>query len=153
MIGYPITYGDSLEEGNGYTSEAIVKKTKEYWSDEENKLNFNLGYRHGLFVFGLFSIFLTSRAAFAANPEGVPGDNCPVEPGPSPDTGPKPGPSTPTGPKPGSLATVPTADRGAFGAGVLAICNIAMQTGAYWVGFVCAAGFIVAVSMANLARE
>ena len=57
--------------------------------------------------------------------------------------GPGPNPA-----KAGSLANVPTPDRGAFGAGALGICAIVMKSGAYWVGFVCAAAVIIGARMA-----
>ena len=136
---FPYTYGDNLEEGNGFTSEAIVRKTKEYWSDEENQMNFNQGYRLGLLVFGFASLFLTSKAAFASDSKGVPDGNSGGQnscPAPSPGK-----------PKP------PTSDRGTFGASVLGICSVAMSTGAYWVGFICAASFIIGVRMSIIANQ
>lgn len=139
MIGYPVTYGDTLEEGNGFTSETVITEISEYWSNEINQRSFNKGYRLGLFVFGASSIFLTSKAAFASDSGVLPanngGGNCPAET-------PAPGPG-----KPGNLAQVPTADRGALGASALGICGSAMKSGAYWVGFVCAAAVIVGVRM------
>ena len=137
MIGYPFTYGDILEEGSGFTSETVVNEISEYWSDEINQTNFNRGYRLGLLVFGASSLFLTSKAAFASDSGGLPasdgGSSCPA-----------PGAAKP---KPGSLASVPTVDRGAYGASALGICGIAMKTGAYWIGFVCAAAVIVGARM------
>ena len=142
MIGYPFTYGDILEEGSGFTSETVVNEISEYWSDEINRTNFNRGYRLGLLVFGASSLFLTSKAVFASDSVGLPasdgGGSCPA---------PKPAPGA-AKPKPGSLALVPTADRGAYGASALGICGIAMKTGAYWVGFVCAAAIIIGARMA-----
>ncbi len=124
MVGYPITYGDILEEGNGFTSEMVITEISEYWSNEKNQIN--KGYRLGLLVFG---VILTSRAAFASDSGVLPanngGGNCPAET-------PAPGPG-----KPGSLAQVPTAE-----------CGIAMKSGAYWVGFVYAAAVIVGVRIA-----
>ena len=164
MIGYPFTYGDILEEGSGFTSETVVNEISEYWSDEINQTNFNRGYRLGLLVFGASSLFLTSKAAFASDSGGLPASD-----GGSPAPGaakPKPGslasdsvglPASDGGsscpapgaakPKPGSLASVPTVDRGAYGASALGICGIAMKTGAYWIGFVCAAAVIVGARM------
>ena len=137
MIGYPFTYGDILEEGSGFTSETVVNEISEYWSDEINQTNFNRGYRLGLLVFGASSLFLTSKAAFASDSGRLPasdgGSSCPA-----------PGAAKP---KPGSLASVPTVDRGAYGASALGICGIAMKTGAYWIGFVCAAAVIVGARM------
>ena len=139
MIGYPFTYGDILEEGSGFTSETVVNEISEYWSDEINQTNFNRGYRLGLLVFGTSSLFLTSKAAFASDSEVLPasdgGANCPAP--------------EPAKPKPGSLAVIPNADRGAYGASALGICGIAMKTGAYWVGFVCAAAVIIGARMAS----
>ena len=56
MIGYPITYGNVLEENNSIT-DSFVK----YWSDETNRLNFYKGYKFGLLVFSLVSV---SKVAF-----------------------------------------------------------------------------------------
>jgi hypothetical protein len=143
MIGYPFTYGDILEEGSGFTSETVVNEISEYWSDEINQTNFNRGYQLGLLVFGTSSLFLTSKAAFASDsgvlPAGDGGANCPA-PGPAPEA---------AKPKPGSLGVIPSADRGTYGASALGICGIAMKTGAYWVGFVCAAAVIIGVRMAS----
>ena len=91
MIGYPITYGDSFEEGNGITSEMVITEISEYWSNEKNKINFNKGYKLGLLVFSASTIFLTSRAAFASD-SGTPpaknvnngGGECPIETSTSP---------------------------------------------------------------------
>ena len=58
MIGYPITYGDSLEEANSFTSEILIAKISDYCSNEENQINFNKGYKFGLLVFGIGSLFL-----------------------------------------------------------------------------------------------
>jgi hypothetical protein len=40
MIGYPITYGDILEEDNGFTSETVITEISEYWSNEEKSSEF-----------------------------------------------------------------------------------------------------------------
>jgi len=153
MIGYPITYGNILEEGNGFTSETVITEISEYWSNEKNQANFNRGYKFGLLVFGIGGVLLTSKAAFASDSGVLPANNgangvgsCPgTESTPSGIPGPGPGPA-----KPGGLANVPTTDRGAFGASALGICAIAMKSDAYWVGFVCAAAVIVGVSMASV---
>ena len=151
MIGYPITYGDILEKDNAFTSETILTGILEYWSNEENLANFNRGYKLGLLVFGISGVLLRSTTAFASDNGMLPANNgangvgsCPGTESPPSGT-PSPGPA-----KPGGLANVPTADRGAFGASALGICGIAMKSGAYWVGFVCAAAVIVGVRMAAI---
>lgn len=143
MIGYPVTYGDNLEEGNVFTSETVITEISEYWSNEKNQINFNKGYKLGLLVFSVSSILLTSRAAFASDSGVLPATNGATGGGNCPAQTPVPAPK-----KSGSLATVPTAERGAFGASALEICGIAMKSGAYWVGFVCAAAILVGVRMA-----
>ncbi len=146
MIGYSITYSDTLEKGNGFTSERVFTKILDYWSNEENIANFNRGYKFGLLVFGISGVFLSSTTVFASD-NGIQ----PINDGGlgsclgtgSPLSGtPGPGPA-----KPGGLANVPTADRGVFGVSALSICGIAMKSGAYWIGFVCAAAVIVGVHM------
>ena len=144
MIGYPITYGDILEKGNALTSETVLTGISDYWYNEENLANFNRGYKFGLLVFGISGVLLSSTIAFASdnganNVGSCPGTGSPPSVTPSPSPNPA---------KPGSLANIPTADRGAFGASALGICGIAMKSGAYWVGFVCAAAVIVGVRMA-----
>jgi hypothetical protein len=140
MIGYPITYGDRLEKGNGFTSESVLTGISEYWSNEENQGNFNKGYKFGLLVFGISGVLLSSTTVFASDNGVGPTNNGTNGVGSSPGTGspasgtPGPGPA-----KPGDLANVPTADRGAFGASALGLCATAMKSGAYWVGFVGAA--------------
>ena len=150
MIGYPITYGDSLEEGNSFTSEILITKISDYCSNEKNRINFNKGYNLGLLVFGIGSLVLASSPAFASDSEILPdssgtggGANCP-EPGPTP---------RPETAGTGSLARVPTAERGAFTASALGICGIAIKSGAYWIGFVCAAAVIVGVRMASIPAD
>ena len=65
-------------------------------------------------------------------------------------TVPAPGPAPEAAkPKLGSLAVIPSADRGAYGANGLGICGIAMKTGSYWVGFVCAAAVIIGARMVS----
>jgi hypothetical protein len=153
MIGYPITYGDTLEKSNGFTSETVLTGISEYWSNEENRANFNRGYKFGLLVFGISGVLVRSTAAFASDNGVLTTNNgangvgsCPGTGSPPSGTpGPGPGPA-----KPGGLANVPTADRGAFGASALGICAIAMKSGAYWVGFVCAAAVIIGVRMASV---
>lgn len=149
MIGYPITYGDISEKGNSFTSETVLTGVSEYWSDEKNLANFNRGYKFGLLLFSISGVLLSSTTAFASDNGVLPsnnnahgGDNCPAPPS---NTPPSPGQT-----KPGGLANVPTIDRGAFGASALGICGIAMKSGAYWVGFVCAAAVIVGVRMASV---
>lgn len=149
MIGYPITYGDTLETSNGFTSETVLTGISEYWSNEENIANFNRGYKFGLLVFGISGALLRSTAAFASDNGMLPTNNGSNGEGSCSGTGSPPS-GTPGPAKPGSLANVPTADRGAFGASALGICAIAMKSGAYWVGFVCAAAVIVGVRMASV---
>lgn len=63
---------------------------------------------------------------------------------------PTPGPAPKDAkPKLGSLTVIPSADPGAYGASALCICDIAMKTGAYWVGFVCSYAFIIGVCTAS----
>ena len=151
MIGYPLTYGDILEKGNGFTSETVLTGISDYWSDEKNLANFNRGYKFGLLFFGISGVLLSSTTAFASDIGVTPANNGANGGGscPPPQSG-TPGPSPAN---PGSLANVPTADRGAFGASALGICGVAMKSGAYWVGFVCAAAIIVAVRMANVPAD
>ena len=101
-----------------------------------------------MLVFGLGSLLLKYTAGFAPDNRALPTNNGNNDVGSCPETGspPSPGP-VPT--KPGSLSNVPTADRGTFGANALGICAIAMKSGAYWVGFVCATAVIVGVRMAS----
>jgi len=153
MIGYPITYGDTLEKSNGFTSETVLTGISEYWSNEENIANFNRGYKFGLLVFGISGVLLRSTAAFASDNGKLPANNGANGVASCPGTGSPPSGTPGTGPgpaKPGSLANVPTADRGAFGASALGICAIAMKSGAYWVGFVCDAAVIVGVRLASV---
>ena len=138
MLGFPITYGD---EDEGFTSEILINKLTEYWSNEKNQEVFVKGYRMGAVFFGLGFLFLVPKTAFASD---LPAKSCP--PGPS---DPASGSTAPT-PAPGSLANVPKGGRGAFGASVLGICGVAMSTGAYWIGFLCAGAVIIGVRMANM---
>ena len=148
MVGYPITYGDHLENGRGLTSETVLSGISEYWSNEENHTDFIKGYRFGLLVFSFSSILLRSTPVFASDNGMAPGNmgSCP-EAGSPPSETPVPSPGHTN---PGGLANVPTTDRGAYGASALGICGIAMKSGAYWVGFVCAAAVIVGVRMAAI---
>ena len=41
MIGYTISYDNNLEENCSLTSEKVVKKTKEYWSDKKDQTLLN----------------------------------------------------------------------------------------------------------------
>ena len=101
-------------------------------------------------MFGISGVLVRSTAAFASS-NGVLTDNGANGVGSCPGTGSPPSGTPGPGPaKPGGLANVPTADRGAFGASALGICAIAMKSGAYWVGFVCAAAVIVGVRMASV---
>nr|UKC63232.1 hypothetical protein [Haslea ostrearia] len=154
MIGYPITYGDTLEEVNSFTSEMFITEISEYWSNEKNKINFNKGYKLGLLVFGIGGLVLISRPAFASDSGVLPNNNGAGGGGSCPETGPTQSGTPAPGPgNTGSLAKVPTADRGAFGASALGICGIAMKSGAYWIGFVCAAAVIVGVRMAAIPAD
>ena len=36
MIGYPITYGDTLEKGTVFTSETVLTGISEYWSNDKS---------------------------------------------------------------------------------------------------------------------
>ena len=151
MISYPITYGDILEKGHGFTSETVLTGISEYWFNEKNLANFNRGYKFGLLVFGISVVLFKSTAAFASDNGVLPANNGANGEGSCPGTGSPPSVTPAPGPeKPGSLANVPTADRGAFGASALGICGIAMKSGAYWVGFLCAAAVIVGVRMGSV---
>ena len=95
MIGYPITYGDILEKGNGFTSETVMTKISDYWSDEKNLVNFNRGYKFGLLFFGIKGVLLSPTTAFASDNKVLPSnngahglDNCPA---PTSNTSPSPG--------------------------------------------------------------
>lgn len=156
MVGYPITYGDTLEEVNNFTSEMFLTEISEYCSNEKNQINFNKGYKLGLLVFGTYGLFLDSRPAFASDSGMVPGNsgtggkdscNCPAT-GSTPSGTPAPEPGNT-----GSLARVPTAERGACGAGALGLCSIAMKSYAYWVGFVCAAVVLAGMRMAAIPAD
>ena len=106
-----------------------------------------------LLFFGIASLLVSSTLAFAegegslstsgtANGAG----SCPgTGSGPSGAPAPTPGPATP-----GSLANVSTADRGMYTASALGIFGIAMKSGAFYVGFICAAAVLVAVHMAGV---
>ena len=156
MIGYPITYGDTSEEVNSFTSEMFITEISDYCSNEKNQINFNKGYKLGLLVFGTCGLLLASRPAFASDSGMLP-DNSGTGGGgvgSCPETG-----STSSGtPAPeavniGRLASVPTADRGAFGASALGICAVTIKSGAYWIGFICAAPVIVGVRMAAIPAD
>lgn len=133
MIGYPITYGDTLEEVNSFTSEMFITEISEYWSNEKNKINFNKGYKLGLLVFGIGGLVLISRPAFASDSGVLPNNNGAGGGGSCPETGPTQS-GTPA-PGPGNA---------------LGICGIAMKSGAYWIGFVCAAAVIVGVHIVGV---
>lgn len=162
MIGYPITYGDTLEEGNGFTSETLFTEISEYCSNEKTQENFCKGYKFGLLFFGVASLLVSSTPAFAeaegslttsGSNSGTVTNNgagsCPgAGSGPSSVPAPTPGPPTL-----GSLANVPTADRGVYAASALGICGIAMKTGAFYVGFICAAAVLVGVRMAGVSAN
>ena len=65
MIGYPVTYGDTLEEGNGFTSEILFTGISEYCSNEKTQENFCKGYKFGLLFFSISSLIVSSTPAFA----------------------------------------------------------------------------------------
>lgn len=65
MTGYPITYGDILEEGNGLTTETLFTKISEYASNEKTRENLYKGYKFGLLFFGVGSRLISSVPAFA----------------------------------------------------------------------------------------
>ena len=71
MIGYPITYGDTSEKSNGFTSERVLTRISEYFSNEKNRANFNKGYKFGLLVFGLANVPTSDRGAFGASALGI----------------------------------------------------------------------------------
>lgn len=73
MIGFPITYGDILDKSNGFTRETVVTEISDYWSNEENQVNFTRGYKFGLFIFGISGVILTSRVAVASDSRVQPG--------------------------------------------------------------------------------
>ena len=149
MIGYPITYDDTLEEGNGFTSETLFTGISEYCSSEKTQENFCKGYKFGLLFFSIASLIVSSTPAFAEGEGTVTNDgagNCPgAGSGPSGAPAPTPGVAAP-----GSLANVPTADRGVYTANALGICGIAMKSGAFYIGFICAAAVLVGVRMASV---
>ena len=60
MIGYPIMYGDTLEEGNGFTSETLFTRISEYCSNEKTQENFCKGYKFGLLFFGIATLLVSS---------------------------------------------------------------------------------------------
>ena len=157
MIGYPITYGDTLEEGNGFTSEILFTEISEYCSNEKTQENFCKGFKFGLLFFGVTSLLVSSTPAFAEGEGSLLTDgsnsgtvtnngagSCPgAGSGPSGVPAPTPGPPTPGSSR--SLANVPTSDRGVYAASALGIYSIAMKSGAYYIGFVCAAAVLVGV--------
>ena len=160
MVGFPITYGDTLEEVNGFTSETLFTGISEYCSNEKTQENFCKGYKFGLLVFGIASLLVSSTPAFAEGEGSLTtsdsnsgtvtnngASSCPgAGSGPSGAPAPTPGPAPP-----GSLANVPTADRGVYAASALGICGIAMKSGAFYIGFICAAAVLVGVRMAGVA--
>ena len=94
-------------------------------------------------MFGTRSLFLTSKAAFAADSGVLPASdmesNCPAA-GSVPEA---------AKPKPVSLAVIPIADQVTYWASALGISSLAIKTGSYWIGFVYAAAFIIGVRMAS----
>ena len=65
MIGYPITYDNTLEEGKGFTSETLFAGISEYCSSEKTQENFCEGYKFGLLFFSIASLLVSSTPAFA----------------------------------------------------------------------------------------
>ena len=65
MIGYPITQGGTLEEGNGFTSETLFTEISKYYSNEKTQENFCKGYKFGLLFFGVASLLVSPTPAFA----------------------------------------------------------------------------------------
>ena len=159
MIGYPIMYGDTLEEGNGFTSETLFTRISEYCSNEKTQENFCKGYKFGLLFFNISSLLVSSTPAFAdgkgsITPAGSTSGtvtNNGAGQLPAPGSGPSGAPASTPGPaRSGSLANVPTAERGVYGASALSICGIAMKSGAYYIGFICAAAVLVGVRMVGV---
>ena len=58
--------------------------------------------------------------------------------------------SAPDKPKPGSLATVSDIHWTEFITSTLVICGIAMSSGSFYVSFLCAAGFFIAMRLAYI---
>lgn len=151
MIGYPIMYGDTLEEGNGFTSETLFTGISEYCSNEKTQGNFCKGYKFGLLFFGIASLIVSSTPAFAEGEGSLTTSDTVTNNGAGSCPGAGSGPSGAPGPAtPGSLANVPTADRGVYTASALGICGIAMKSGAFYIGFICAAAVLVGVRMAGV---
>ena len=145
MLGYPITYGDTLEEGSGFTSETLLNEISKYCSSEKTRENFFKGYKFGLLFFGVASLLVSSTPAFAEGDDFLTTRGSGTVNNNAAGTCPVPSPA-----KPGGLANVSTADRGVSAASALGICGIAMKTGAFYVGFVCAGAIIVGVYIAGI---
>jgi len=62
MIGYPITYGDLLEEKNVFTTHVLETKVVDYWNNDRKSLFF-LGYKHGTLIFSATTGLLVNQPA------------------------------------------------------------------------------------------
>ena len=108
------TYGDSLEEGNGFTIETLFIRISEYCSNQKTQENFCKAYKFGLLFFGIASLLVSSRHAFAEGESSLTNSNNVTNnevgscsgAGSGPSGAPTPGPRTPK-----SLTNVPTADQ------------------------------------------
>ena len=115
IIGYPIIYGDTLEEGNGFTSETLFTRISEQCSNEKTQENFCKDQKFGLLVFGNASLVVSPTPAFAdvegsltTSGRNSEAGSCPgAGSGPLDAPAPTPGPATP-----GSLANIPSDDQG-----------------------------------------
>ena len=143
MIGYPIDYGNNPDSRNGFTSEVLAAEVNDYVDSVDEKCinNFKKGFTIGTLVFSATTMFTTVASAsdvydsLSGGPQTPPTGNdgsCP-NPTPSMNVG----------------GNVPTADRGAYAGAGITICTIALRTGSFWVGFVCAVALSVGMGMAN----
>jgi len=64
MIGFPYTYGDELESGNGFTSEVLINNVSEYWTPEKQRIFLN-SYTRTLSFMSLTGVLLLSPSARA----------------------------------------------------------------------------------------
>ena len=138
MIGYPYDYGNVLYDDQ-FTSEIMIQKIENFYLDETCMKNFQRGFGVGIGILGASSFFAKNVMAkyIAPLPSTGNGNTCPSVP--------EPGPLTPAK-KPGSLTD---RDLGAVTGGVATICTVAMGTGSFWVGFLCAVGVAVVVGLAR----
>jgi hypothetical protein len=96
-------------------------------------------------------VLLASTAAFVDGNAVVPGNDVSIT---NSGVGSCPGArsdpfATPT-PVPGSLANLSNADRGIYTASTLGICGISIKSGAFYIGFICAAAVIVVMRMVSV---